>query len=50
MLEDPQTQFTPTPQNVMKTLLFMNKTGTLKTKPNDWQDLFFPEIHGLQGN
>jgi NitT/TauT family transport system substrate-binding protein len=50
MLDDPQTQFTTTPQNVMKTVIFMNKAGSLKTKPNDWKDLFFPDIHGLPGN
>jgi len=50
MLDDPQTQFTITPQNVMKTVIFMNKAGSLKTRPNDWKDLFFPEIHGLTRN
>ncbi len=50
MLEDPQTQFTPTPQNVMKTVLFMNKAGSVKTKPNDWKELFFPEVHALPGS
>ena len=50
MLNDPQTQFTTTPQNVMKTVLFMHKTGTLKTRPGSWQDLFFPEIHNLPGS
>lgn len=50
MLEDPQTKFTATPQNVMKTVIFMNKTGSIKTKPNDWKDLFFPEVHALPGN
>ena len=50
MLNDPQTQFTTTPQNVMKTVLFMHKTGTLKTRPASWQDLFFPAIHQLPGS
>lgn len=50
MLNDPQTQFTATPQNVMKTVLFMHKTGTLKTRPESWKDLFFPEIHRLPGS
>jgi hypothetical protein len=48
MLNDPQTQFTAAPQNVMKTVLFMNKIGTLKTRPQSWKDLFFPEIHQLR--
>ena len=50
MLNDPQTQFVVAPQSVMKTVLFMQKTGTLKTRPESWKDLFFSEIHGLPGS
>jgi len=28
----------------------MNKIGSIKSKPASWKDLFFPEIHGLQGD
>ena len=24
--------------------------GSIKDKPNTWQDMFFPEVHGLPGN
>lgn len=41
MLNDPQTQFIATPRNVMKTVFFMHKIGTLNTQPESWQDLFF---------
>ena len=50
MLNDPQTQFTAAPQSVMKTVLFMHKTGTLKTRPESWKELFFPELHQLPGS
>jgi len=50
MLNDPQTQFIATPQNVMKTLFFMHKIGTLKTQPESWKALFFSEIHQLPGS
>jgi len=35
---------------VMKIYGFMNKVGALKNMPATWQDLFFPEAHGLKGN
>jgi hypothetical protein len=28
----------------------MNKIGSIKSKPASWKDLFFPEVHGLQGD
>ena len=30
--------------------IFMHKVGALKAMPASWQDLFFPEAHGLQGD
>jgi NitT/TauT family transport system substrate-binding protein len=36
MLNDPAIVFTTTPQNVMKYVDFMLKTGTIKTKPDSW--------------
>jgi NitT/TauT family transport system substrate-binding protein len=42
--------FTLTPQKVYKTAEFMNKIGSIKSKPASWKDLFFPEVHGLQGD
>ena len=42
--------YTLTPQKVYKTAEFMNKIGTIKSKPASWKDLFFPEVHGLQGD
>ncbi len=50
MLNDPQIVFTTTPQNVMKYVDFMLKTGSIKTKPDSWKDLFFPNAQGLPGS
>jgi NitT/TauT family transport system substrate-binding protein len=47
---DPAVKFTTTPENVMKYAEFMHSIGTLKTRPDSWQDLFFEEIHGAPGN
>ena len=49
-LNDPAIVFTTTPQNVMKYVDFMLKTGTIKTTPDSWKDLFFPEVHALPGS
>ena len=50
MLNDPQIVYTTTPQNVMKYVDFMLKTGAIKVKPESWKDLFFPNAHSLAGS
>jgi NitT/TauT family transport system substrate-binding protein len=50
MLNDPQITFTTTPQNVLKYVEFMNRTGAIKVKPASWKDLFFPNAHALPGS
>ena len=50
MLNDPAIVYTTTPQNVMKYVDFMAKTGSIKVKPDSWKDLFFPNIHGAAGS
>ena len=50
MLNDPAIVFTTTPQNVMKYVDFMLKTGAIKTKPDSWKDLFFPNVHAQPGS
>lgn len=50
MINAPDYAFTLTPQKVYKTAEFMAKIGSIKAKPASWKDLFFPEIHGLQGD
>ena len=50
MLNDPAIVYTTTPQNVMKYVDFMYKTGAIKVKPDSWKDLFFPNAQGLPGS
>ena len=50
MISDPEFSYAPEPENVMKIYGFMHKVGALKNMPAAWQDLFFPEAHGLKGN
>jgi len=49
-ISNPDYAFTLTPEKVFKTAEFMAKIGSVKDKPNTWQDLFFPEVHNLPGN
>jgi len=50
MLNDPAIVFTTTPQNVMKYVDFMLRTGSIKVKPESWKDLFFPNVQALPGS
>jgi NitT/TauT family transport system substrate-binding protein len=50
LITDPEFSYAPEPENVMKISGFMHRVGALKTMPATWQDLFFPEAHGLKGN
>jgi len=50
MLNDPLIVFTTTPQNVMKYVDFMARTGVIKVRPDSWKDLFFPNAQGLPGS
>jgi len=49
-ISQPSLSYTTTPLNISKFSDFMYKTGTIKTKPNSWKDLFFPNVHGKQGS
>jgi NitT/TauT family transport system substrate-binding protein len=50
MLDDPNIVFTTTPQNVMKYVDFMYRVGAIKTKPDSWKALFFPNAQALPGS
>jgi NitT/TauT family transport system substrate-binding protein len=43
-------RWTMAPENTVKYAEFMHAVGTIKVKPVSWQDLFFPEVHGLPGS
>jgi NitT/TauT family transport system substrate-binding protein len=50
LLRDPRFKFTLTPHGTMKWATFMAKVGRLKTAPASWKDLFWPELHALNGS
>jgi NitT/TauT family transport system substrate-binding protein len=50
ILAGKQVTWTLTPENTMKFADFMAEVGSIKTRPANWRDLFFPEIHGLPGS
>jgi len=50
LLNDPQIRFTTTPQNVMKWASFMHETGSIRSAPGSWQDLFFADRHSEPGS
>ena len=50
ILGDKDIKYTTSPENLMKYAAFMNSIGSIKAKPESWKDLFFPEMHGQDGN
>jgi NitT/TauT family transport system substrate-binding protein len=50
MLADPNVEMTTTPHKTMRTAEFMSAVGTIKAKPRDWRELWFPELHGRDGS
>jgi NitT/TauT family transport system substrate-binding protein len=50
IVTDPNTHFTATPEGIMKYADFMHRVGTIKKQPEDWKELFFPEVHDRQGS
>jgi len=50
VLEDPDVRFTLAPENSAKIAEYLARIGTLKQKPSDWRDTFFPELHAENGN
>jgi NitT/TauT family transport system substrate-binding protein len=50
MVTSPGFDYTRTPMKVGKLFEFMARTGTIKTKPATWKDLFFADAHVLPGD
>jgi len=50
MMTDPGAKFTTGPTNVMTFAEFMFKQGLIKTRPDSWKDMFFPELYALPGS
>jgi NitT/TauT family transport system substrate-binding protein len=49
-ISQPSLAYTTTPLRITQFSDFMHKTGTIKTKPGSWKDIFFPNVHGKQGS
>ncbi len=50
ILNDKDIKYTTAPDNLMKYAEFMNSIGTLKNKPANWKEMFFPEMHDQSGS
>ena len=50
LISVPGFDFTKTPKKTFAFAEFMHRIGTLKTKPESWKDLYFPEAHGETGD
>jgi len=49
MIVLPENEWTITPKKTVEFANFMQSVGAIPTKPEGWQDMFFPEIHNLPG-
>lgn len=49
-LQEPTTTFSTAPAGALTTAQFMHKIGITRKQASDWRDLFFPELHGRDGN
>lgn len=47
---DPEVDFTVTPERTSVYAQKMYELGILKNQPADWQDYFFPAVHGRSGS
>lgn len=50
LFSSPDMEYTKVPNKIGEIVAFMNKVGIVRTKPDSWKDLFFPEVHGLKGS
>ena len=50
VVSGPQVKWTMAPESTMRYAAFMQSVGTVRAAPAAWQDLFFPEAHGLGGS
>jgi NitT/TauT family transport system substrate-binding protein len=46
----PENEWTTVPKKIEDYAEFMARTGLIPTKPANWKDVFFPDIHGVAGS
>lgn len=49
-LNDPGFEFTSQPKRIEHFTAFLNRIGTMKSKPGDWKDLFWETAHKQKGS
>jgi NitT/TauT family transport system substrate-binding protein len=50
VVSGPQVRWTMAPEHTMKFAAFMASVGSIKEAPKSWKDMFFPEVHDLNGS
>jgi NitT/TauT family transport system substrate-binding protein len=50
LLADPHFKYILTPHATLRWATFMHDVGRIKVAPASWKDLFWPEIHDLDGS
>ena len=50
MLSAPDMVFSKTPSNTMKMANYFAHAGYIERAPIDWKEMFFPEVHNLNGD
>jgi sulfonate transport system substrate-binding protein len=50
MLSDVYILFTMAPKNIYRYSKFMYRIGQIKNQPDDWQEVFFSNVHSLYGS
>lgn len=50
IMEDPQVRYRLAPERILPFAQFMHQVGTLKNRPESWKEIFFPDIHDLEGS
>ena len=50
LLKDPRYKYILTPHAITKWSDFMFRMGRIKAKPDSWKDVYWSEIHGLEGS
>ncbi len=50
VLRDPLVRFSGVPERIEKIAGFSYRTGRLKTKVGSWKELYFEDVHDLEGS
>lgn len=50
LITDPHYRYVMLPRGTLQWATFMFKQGRIKSEPASWKDMFWPEIHGMDGS